>query len=355
MFFKKRKISESVAGSSELDDDMEYDSSEISSCNEDYTLKDQLLVCLDTVKSAGNFGARFNESSFVNPGLLIENLGTLPLPLVQRDAEAIINLSKRAPFGKKDETIIDTNIRRTWELDVTQFKCQNPAWPSYLEDLVKRAVDELGAQGEIEAQPYKLLIYEEGAFFKAHRDTEKVPGMFGTLVISLPSPHEGGEVHLSHSGKDIIFETSKTSAFNLCALSWYSDVKHEIKPITAGYRLVLTYNLLTCENSSYPLPSAQFIEKERKDLTECVQHWLNSHPENDLFIHPLTHQYTELSLRMSSLKGDDLLTVRYLHQVCSANEVHVFLASMTRTVEPNEDMYEEETEEDIVLSRVVTL
>ena len=32
---------------------------------------------------------------------------------------------------------------------------------------------------------YKLLLYKTGGHFKAHRDTEKAEGMFGTLIVQL--------------------------------------------------------------------------------------------------------------------------------------------------------------------------
>ena len=48
------------------------------------------------------------------------------------------------------------------------------------------------------AEFYKLLIYDAGSFFVDHRDTEKVPGMFATLVIALPSAHSGGELVVRH-------------------------------------------------------------------------------------------------------------------------------------------------------------
>jgi len=37
-----------------------------------------------------------------------------------------------------------------------------------------------------------MLVYDQGSFFKSHRDTEKTDGMFGTLVVALPSAHRGG-------------------------------------------------------------------------------------------------------------------------------------------------------------------
>ena len=51
--------------------------------------------------------------------------------------------------------------------------------------------------------------------------TEKVPGMFGTLVICLPSEHTGGAVRLKHAQKEIIYETTTLSSFNTTYITWY--------------------------------------------------------------------------------------------------------------------------------------
>jgi hypothetical protein len=45
--------------------------------------------------------------------------------------------------------------------------------------------------------------------------------MFATLVIALPSKHEGGEVRVTHDGKTKTFETSKFSEFDSSYLAWY--------------------------------------------------------------------------------------------------------------------------------------
>jgi hypothetical protein len=46
--------------------------------------------------------------------------------------------------------------------------------------------------------------------------------MFATLVIVLPSKHEGGEVRVTHSGNTKVFETSKFSEFDSSYLAWYA-------------------------------------------------------------------------------------------------------------------------------------
>lgn len=47
--------------------------------------------------------------------------------------------------------------------------------------------------------------------------TEKIPGMFGTLVICLPSPHEGGDVILKHGGQVGKFTSSTRE---MSAVAW---------------------------------------------------------------------------------------------------------------------------------------
>jgi hypothetical protein len=74
-------------------------------------------------------------------------------------------------------------------------------WELQLKAILAEIVSALGVDAnpyEVQADLYKLLVYEEDAFFASHQDSEKAEGMFGTLVICLPSKHEGGEVIATH-------------------------------------------------------------------------------------------------------------------------------------------------------------
>jgi hypothetical protein len=64
--------------------------------------------------------------------------------------------------------------------------------------------------------------------FKPHKDTEKVPGMFGTLVITLPCEHDEGDLVATFGGKSMTFLSSVQSKWSSTALAWYSDVLHEV-------------------------------------------------------------------------------------------------------------------------------
>jgi hypothetical protein len=147
--------------------------------------------------------------------------------------------------------------------------------------------------------------------------------MFGTLVVSLPSTHTGGEVILKHCGETVIYESSKSRAS--CA-GWYSDVTHEVRPVTSGYRWVLTYNLAI--DRSLPAPSAGLQRSELRPLRHFIRRWLAESPERQspYAYHVLDHEYTEANTSYAALKGTDLARVGALRQACNGLPVTLFLA-----------------------------
>jgi hypothetical protein len=55
----------------------------------------------------------------------------------------------------------------------------------------------------VSAELYKLLVYDRDGFFLEHRDSEKTDGMFGTLVVTLPSTYRGGALRIRHAGREV--------------------------------------------------------------------------------------------------------------------------------------------------------
>ncbi|KAF3009974.1 hypothetical protein E8E13_011285 [Curvularia kusanoi] len=328
----------SSESSIEISEDPEPElSDDVSDVEDELELKTELRDCLDDVAHEGSYSAFKRYESFPNPGIFVENLGVVGLPLSDRDAKAIAALCKRSPFGRGDETVVDESVRKTWELEASQIEFRNPAWAAFEQTLVRQATTDLGVQIEASAQPYKLLLYEEGAFFKAHRDTEKAPGMFGTLVVCLPSEHTGGEVLLKHDEKRQTLHTAGTSAHEISALAWYSDVQHEIKPVMSGYRLVMTYNLT--QDQTLPRQSAQGQDANHQRLGNLLRTWNKHFDFRDHYIYPLSFKYTEESLCQSNLKGEDAAKGRYLDQVCVHEEVYWFLGHTVKQKEEDDDDY----------------
>ena len=71
---------------------------------------------------------------------------------------------------------------------------------------------------------------------------------FGSLVVALPCHHEGGQLVVRHADQTITFDwsTSASQGRTISAVQWaafYSDCEHEVKEVTEGHRITLTYNL----------------------------------------------------------------------------------------------------------------
>lgn len=77
-----------------------------------------------------------------------------------------------------------------------------------------------------------------------HRDSEKVSGMFGTLVIVLPSAFSGGELIAQHQHDVKTYDQARGAAYSTQYAAFYADCQHELRPVMSGHRLCLVYNLV---------------------------------------------------------------------------------------------------------------
>jgi hypothetical protein len=115
----------------------------------------------------GNFAALMSFEGAPTPGLTIEGLGQISLPLYASDAKRIISVSYPAPFGHGEKTVLDKSVRDTWEIEPQKITFANPAWGHWIEyhvlPFLCRSLglyhDELNPTCEL----YKLLMYEEGS------------------------------------------------------------------------------------------------------------------------------------------------------------------------------------------------
>ncbi|KIH86389.1 hypothetical protein SPBR_08095 [Sporothrix brasiliensis 5110] len=221
--------------------------------------KTGVRAALDLIQSPGDFAVwKVLKDTPADLGLhmLVNGVGSIDFPLREASAKQIIAQAKQAPYGRGEETVVDTSVRNTWELDASQFKLlqesgtsarQDMGWHHVIDTARKLVIETMGLNcrlTSLRAEPYKMLLYEKGAHFKAHTDSPKIPGMFATLVIVLPSEHEGGDLILKHRHTKKTFKSSHaTNKTGIGFMSWYTDVQHEVEPVTSGYRWVLTYNL----------------------------------------------------------------------------------------------------------------
>lgn len=166
--------------------------------------------------------------------------------------------------------------------------------------------------------------------------------MFGTLVICLDSPHEGGQVRLKHQGIEKTYDTSR--ARNSFA-AWYGDVTHEVLPVESGYRWVLTYNLAIASMPEAPSASLQANHSNITRVGNLLQSWLTlpaTTRSPTHFYYALEHKYTEANISLQSLKHTDLIRAQALMKLSWTLPVKVMLVIVEKQVTHavDEDFYD---------------
>ncbi|KAF6756351.1 hypothetical protein DFP72DRAFT_893941 [Ephemerocybe angulata] len=314
-------------------------------------LNDDLLAALSgEFKYLGEFYHASSDSwpKAPDPELTIEDVGRVDLPLTEACAKAVMAMAEQAPYGKGELTVVDTAVRDTWAIEPSSVVFENAEWAKYIASTVTpRIWKALGVAAPISnarCELYKLLLYQTGSHFLAHQDTCKSDGMFATVVIVLPCDFEGGEVHLSHAGKSAILDVAADAGeCKTSILAWYTDVMHEVKPVTSGYRLALSYNLINDSQSSDPLPKVPTMDKATEGLRCVLQKWKDGgYPKKltaPFLAYILSHMYSakDLARGVLALKGSDAHLVRYLLPVAEELGFSVFLANLQRVVKGSVD------------------
>ena len=155
--------------------------------DEDYDetgLTEALYEALVDMETTGVFATGGRMEGCPLPGLFVEGVGPIALPLQPDQVRLLVDSSRQAPFGRGADTVVDTSVRLCRQVEPSMIRVSD-AWDEHVQRLA------VGGTG-VEARLYKLVLYEEGGFFKSHKDTEKEPGMFGSLVVQLPARHDLG-------------------------------------------------------------------------------------------------------------------------------------------------------------------
>ena len=259
------------------------------------------------------------------PHIDVQRVGTLSWPLPKAQAQALIAIAERAPYGRGTQTLIDPEVRNAWQIGAAQLSIGGKSWPRTLAAVLDAARLGLGcADAEVHAEFYKLLAYEPGGFFIPHRDSEKAAGMFATLVIVLPCDHQGGELVIRHAGRERSIDLASTEFGEISFAAFYADCEHEVLPIRSGYRISLIYNLIHGGHSAALTAPDYAVETQRTGV--LLRDAFTHHHSPRKLVWLLEHHYSAAELSFGALKGADVARAVVLREASTQAHCVAYLA-----------------------------
>jgi hypothetical protein len=117
--------------------------------------------------------------------------------------------------------------------------------------------------------------------------------MFATLIVVLPSEHEGVELVVAHQDREAILDLALQDLGQARWAAFYTDCRHELRPVRSGFRVALVYNLV--RRAGRP-PHAPDHRREVDAVAGALRAW-NSEPNGPVkVVLPLAHRYTPAEL-----------------------------------------------------------
>ncbi|KAI0334271.1 hypothetical protein GY45DRAFT_1359215 [Cubamyces sp. BRFM 1775] len=274
-----------------------------------------------------------------------------------------------ASFGIQQKDVYDESYRKAGKLDKGNFAINISPDALGIVDAIRDEllVEARSRREPIRAELYKLNVYGPQSFFKAHVDTPRSELMFGSLVITFPTLHEGGALVLRDDGDDgdtkgveggpgtecsgdgvknangrREWTIDSAALLAQCAtpsiayVAFFSDIEHEVMPVLSGYRVTLTYNLYYVQDvvglgdAGHPSIAAQPVMPSEDVLRSTLRAMLDDPtflPSGGNLLFGLHHRYPlstssetrwryvserqkELQDVASRLKGSDAMLLR---------------------------------------------
>ncbi|HEX4108599.1 MAG TPA: 2OG-Fe(II) oxygenase [Solirubrobacteraceae bacterium] len=270
--------------------------------------RDRLGVLLSGATDAKAFSAA-RTAPTRDLQLEVRGVGMIELPVPQSQAKQLCLLARPARHGRGERTVLDRRVRDTWEVPKSRVKIDKRRWNRTLQPVLDRLRQEIGLPSgrTLRAELHSMLVYAPGQFFLEHQDSEKDDAMVGSLVVGLPSTFKGGALEVRHGGRVATYRGSKKA---LSFVAFYSDCRHQVKPVRAGYRVALTYNLLLGDRAA-----ASDVDLDPElvgGVARCLEEHFAAPDGPDRLVYLLDHEYTRRGLDRSRLKGADAERATFL-------------------------------------------
>ncbi|KAF8198172.1 hypothetical protein K438DRAFT_1966916 [Mycena galopus ATCC 62051] len=234
------------------------------------------------------FSTRYSTRDAPNPCLKIDGIGTVGIPLSERDALAIISAAVPVCAAHDSTPSI-------WEVPADKIHFDDPAWESWIRKTVFAAT-----YTSLELNPTpgktsptctlrKLVIHEPGSpQTNFQNECGLSEGHIADLDVVLPSSFTGGQLQLRHGLETKYLDLSHDSGILTSAVAAYVGVRHTSFPVTSGYRLSLLYDINQPTQVHRGLAESQGAAQK---LGHILQRW-NDAADPEFLACLLRHTYT---------------------------------------------------------------
>ena len=148
----------------------------------------------------------------------------------------------------------------------------------------------------------------------------------GTLVVNLPSKHEGGELVVRFDGREEVIDFSKAGSYKFSYAAFFADCEHELRKVTSGYRVCLVYNLLLANAPKLMKTQSGKHVDEMVTILQGMASIVSAELPKAVL---LDHEYTQSNFSASALKLNDLPRVEALLEAAEKADYFAKLALMT--------------------------
>ena len=283
------------------------------------SLVDELLEgAFNAIDFEGNFGitGRVEFDKYKLPRINVEGVGRLSWPITTNNhqIELLKNIMEKTPFGKG----IDEKERTALHIDGSKLEIDNS-----FDYLVKIVTNQLGInEYDVRVRLNKLVLYEGEEALNWHQDTKKEKNSIGSLLIHLPSYHEGGELSIKHEG---ILMTPKNNQQEredgFFYSAFYSDCFLKINSISKGQRFFLIYDLIpTFFCKTICISNANALARFKLNIFVDILR------DKSRIIIPLDHKYSNTNRCI--LKGQDRKKLSLLQNIRDENGNNLFFIAL---------------------------
>ncbi|KAF8198185.1 hypothetical protein K438DRAFT_2116670 [Mycena galopus ATCC 62051] len=276
------------------------------------------------------FSQRYTISSAPNPCLNIDGLGTVGIPLSQRDARAIISGS--VPVCG---TNTDTKTPGMWEFPSEKVHFENPAWNVWIQTAAGVAASTaLTAYTTVNPSFIlkKLVIHEKSSQPISEDEADR---KIGDFVVVLPGNFEGAQLQLRHAGQVKTLNFAHQSGLSTSVVAAYTGVEHTLAAVSSGYRLSLVYDIVQPITHVGERPILPEMQGATQKLQNVLRSWKQKAPEEapELLACLLQHTYSKSpNFSAKSLTGADALLISHLYPLARELKFRVYLAHVKVTV-----------------------